>query len=210
MKKCVIFDVDGTINQTAIYALPAYRKALGERGREISDSEIISCIGLSPAMIIEKLFGSLEGAKLEKWRQDIRDYEFMFMDEEAAAFPRMEETMRKLQAADYELAICSNAFPEHIKHVLHAIHLEKYFTLIGSLELGTTKEEVLQNLLIKADCEQACMVGDRKFDVQAARHCSIPVIGCAYGYAPEEIRDADQIVSSAVEIYEAVEVLLGD
>lgn len=41
MNKYVIFDIDGTLNQTALYALEAYKKALKKRGREVKDSEII-------------------------------------------------------------------------------------------------------------------------------------------------------------------------
>lgn len=47
MSRYVIFDIDGTLNQTALYALEAYKKALKKRGREASDCEILSCIGLS-------------------------------------------------------------------------------------------------------------------------------------------------------------------
>ena len=52
------------------------------------------------------------------------------------------------------------------------------------------------------------MVGDRIFDIQAARANGIPFIGCEYGYAPEEIQDADVVVREAAEIYGAVETLI--
>ena len=52
------------------------------------------------------------------------------------------------------------------------------------------------------------MVGDRKFDIQAARANGIPFIGCAYGYAPQEIREADLVVKEPAEILPAVETLI--
>lgn len=60
MKKYVIFDIDGTLNRTDLYAVEAYQKALAKRNRNIGREEIISCIGLSPSAIINRLFGSLE------------------------------------------------------------------------------------------------------------------------------------------------------
>ena len=208
MSKYVIFDIDGTLNQTALYALEAYKRALKKRGREAEETEILSYIGLSPAGIIEKLFGSLEGKELSDWRRDIREYEFRLMEEHAAAFPGVKESLDRLLKAGYELAVCSNAFPEHIEHVLEMIELKDYFPVIGSLKMGNTKAEVLGTLLRQLGCEAACMVGDRKFDIEAAGENHIPVIGCAYGYAPEEIRSADRVVENAGEIAEAVMALI--
>lgn len=208
MNKYVIFDIDGTLNQTALYALEAYKKALKKRGREVKDSEIISCIGLSPAGIIEKLFHSLPDEELKEWRKDIRDCEFELMEKNAAAFPGVRESLEKLQEAGYGLAICSNAFPEHIERVLEMIGVRQYFPVIGSLLMGGNKPEVLGALLKKLGCESACMVGDRKFDIEAARENHIPVIGCAYGYAPDEISSADRVVRHAGEIAGAVMELI--
>lgn len=208
MSKYAIFDIDGTLNQTALYALEAYQRALKKRGRKAEEAEIISCIGLSPAGIIEKLFGSLSGEELADWRKDIRDYEFQLMEEHAAAFPGVKESLDKLLKAGYQLAICSNAFPEHIEHVLEMIRLKDYFPVIGSLKMGSSKAEVLGTLLTQLGCEAACLVGDRKFDIDAARQNQIPVVGCAYGYAPEEIQSADRVIGHGGEIAEAVMALI--
>lgn len=57
MKQYIIFDIDGTLNRTDLYAVEAYEKALEKRDLKVERKEIIACIGLSPAAIIEKLFG---------------------------------------------------------------------------------------------------------------------------------------------------------
>ena len=69
------------------------------------------------------------------------------------------------------------------------------------------KSEFLRALLKKMEPVQACMVGDRCFDILAAEDNHIPVIGCAYGYAPEEIKNADCVVQKPEEILEAVREL---
>lgn len=209
MKQYVIFDIDGTLNRTDLYAVEAYQKALQKRGRKIGRQEIISCIGLSPAAIINKLFGGLEEKELESWRKDIHDYEFILMKDHARPFDGMEQTLDALKQAGYGLAICSNAFMDHIEYVLSAIGLTRYFDTIGSLDMGADKIEVIRKLSYSTGWDKACMVGDRKFDIQAARANGIPFIGCAYGYAPEEIQEADVIVRKAAEIYGAVESLIG-
>ena len=59
MKKYVIFDIDGTLNQTHLYVVEAYQRSLKPRGIEVSREQIISCIGNHPADIARMIFGEL-------------------------------------------------------------------------------------------------------------------------------------------------------
>lgn len=86
MEAYVIFDIDGTLNRTDLYAVEAYRKAMLKRGRTIRREEVISCIGLSPAAIIERLFGNLNEEDLKSWRHDIKEYEGILMRKNACTF----------------------------------------------------------------------------------------------------------------------------
>ncbi len=208
MIKYVVFDVDGTLNQTDLYAVEAYQKALEKRGRKVTREEIISCIGMSPMSIVERLFGSLEQEELEEWRTDIREYEFALMKEKSGTFEGIKTVLEKLKEEGFNLAICSNAFREHIWMVLNAIGVWEYFDEFGSLEMGNDKSEILGSLIQKLKPDCICMVGDRMYDIKAARKNQIPVIGCAYGYAPEEIKEADIIVKTPHEILSAVHKLL--
>lgn len=208
MEAYVIFDIDGTLNRTDLYAVEAYRKAMLKRGRTIRREEVISCIGLSPAAIIERLFGSLDEEGLKSWRHDIKEYEGTLMRECACTFDGISETLDALKSAGYGLAICSNAFPGHIGRVLSALNLTGYFDIIGSLDMGEDKGKIIGKMMEDTGCQKACMVGDRMFDIRAARANHIPFIGCAYGYAPEEIREADIVVHHPGEIARAVDALL--
>ncbi|MDD3361974.1 MAG: HAD family hydrolase [Hespellia sp.] len=207
MKKFMIFDIDGTLNQTDLYAVEAYQKAMRKRGRNIARSEVIACIGLSPSMIIERLFGSLTEEEVKEWRKDIKNFEFDLMRDHASSFEGMKETLFQLKEKGIGLAICSNAFPDHIEHVLDAIGLNNYFDEIGSLKMGNSKSEVLADLLRKLYPVKAIMVGDRKFDIQAAADNQIPMIGCAYGYAPDEIKEATVVIQNPIEILDVVDKL---
>lgn len=206
--KYIVFDVDGTLNQTTRYAVIAYQTALEKRNYFVDETELISCIGMSPEAIIERLFGGLEEQAAKEWFEDIKKLEYQLMKEHAAPFDGVEEMLAQLKLKGYKLAICSNAYYDHIEHVLQAIHLKSYFDEIASLEKGTTKSEILQSLLSGVGCKQACMVGDRRFDLAAARDNGIPFVGCAYGYAPDEIQTADAVVKSPGEILEAVDTCL--
>lgn len=208
MQKYVIFDIDGTLNQTELYAVEAYQKALLKRGLEASREKIIACIGLSPVEIAKRLLGNTSEAEFHLWKEEIEELELNLMEKYARPFDGIEETLQALKTEGYELAVCSNAFPQHIENVLKVLKIWNYFKTFGSLEMGQNKTEVLKKLLKKLKPLKSCMVGDRKFDFQAARANDIPFIGCAYGYAPDEIQAADIVVKKPSEILEAVTSLI--
>ena len=121
MDRYVIFDIDGTLNETARYAVGCYQNALRKRNIHVGDEVIFSCIGLSPDAIIKKLFGTLSDKEQKIWREEIRDSEAVEMKTKARAFEGMEETLQSLKKNHYKLGICSNAYPDHIHNVLDAI-----------------------------------------------------------------------------------------
>lgn len=161
MKQYIIFDIDGTLNRTDLYAVEAYEKALEKRDLKVERKEIIACIGLSPAAIIEKLFGILKEDELKAWRADIERYEAVLMAERACTFEGIEETLTALKSAGYGLSICSNAYPDHINRVLSALRLTSYFDRIGSLAMGSNKTEIIRRMIDETGCS-ALMVGGQK------------------------------------------------
>lgn len=208
MKKYVIFDIDGTLNQTHLYVVEAYQRSLKPRGIEASERKIISCIGNHPKDIAKIIFGELSEEEFLEWRKEVKGYQYELMPVKARTFDGIPETLQALKDAGYGLVICSNAFREQIEKVLQALKIREYFDEIACLDLGANKVEVLKNLLKNLQPEFACLVGDRKFDLEAARVNGIPLIGCGYGYAPEEIQEADVVVQHADEIMKAAEKLL--
>ena len=208
MEKYVFFDIDGTLNRTDLYAVEAYQKALLKRGIHTNREKIISCFGLKPNTIAEIFLGKPGEEELISWKRDIEEYEFYFMEKNARPFDGITEMLSALKCAGFGLAICSNAFPKHINHVLSVLGLAQYFREIGSLDMGTNKGEIIKKIMVRTSSRKACMVGDRKFDLQAAEANHIPIIGCAYGYAPDEIKNASIVVNSPGEIVKAVNELL--
>ena len=211
MKNMVFFDVDGTLNQTHLYAVPAYHHALQLRGRDTTDEDIYSIFGMSPPDILVKFLGpDATEEEIKSWRHDIKEAEFSRMEQVAAPFEGIPEALATLKEQGCTLAICSNAYPEHILNVLKVIGLTDCFDVIGSLNIGNNKVETMKNLMAQYQPDHACLVGDRLFDVEAADAAGIPSIGCLYGYAPEEAQQATVAVTSPQEIPAAVEELFSN
>ncbi len=185
-KRLAVFDVDGTLNRTEEYAVPAYRKILGEMNAEgFTDEMLRDRIGAVFADDIRFFFGSRAEEKREEFERLIGKYWMKEMEEKARTFPHTEETLRELKAKGYTLAVCSNAGSGEIALALHALQIKDYFSYIQGITEEGTKSRSLSRLLEEIKPEWAVMVGDRFYDKEAARDNGIPFIACLYGYGKE-------------------------
>ena len=107
-------------------------------------------------------------------------------------FRGIPEMLRSLKAAGKTIAIATNGVGSNARRVLHGCGADIWFDEISGLStLGAaeTKSDVINGLLKTfaiQDRSTAVMVGDRNFDMAAARACGIDSIGVLYGYGTEE------------------------
>ena len=94
------------------------------------------------------------------------------------------------------------------KTVIKYFDIEQFFDCVVGTSLDNTdhnKTFILNQVLKKlnADKNTSVMVGDRKFDIEAAKECGIASIGAEYGYAPKnELKNcgADFLARSADDL----------
>ena len=84
--KLVVFDVDGTLNQTERYAIAAYRKALEELGRDgFTDEELKQRIGAPFSEDLKFFFGADQKAG-KLFFDKVSEYWFEGMEENGKLF----------------------------------------------------------------------------------------------------------------------------
>ena len=189
----VIFDIDGTLNMTETYGVAAYHKALKQMGADrFTDEQLRDRIGATFTEDVKFFFGEHAAERLDEFSALIGQLWFAEVDTKARLFPGTAEMLRSLKENGHRLAICSNATEEEIAVILKALHVEQEFDYVQGLTLKDTKADSLRVLLHRIQPEQAVMVGDRFYDMQAANGNHIPFIGCLYGYGAEHELDAAQ------------------
>ena len=127
---------------------------------------------------------------------------------EARADPGIAQSIKALRAGGCRIVLCSNAMAHYSRPLLESIGLLDLFHDIPQSRPGWDKQHLLKSILETYRPKAAVMVGDRHFDIEAARAVSIPVIGCGYGLSTSEVTGADIFVSDASELPAAVELLL--
>lgn len=208
--KLVVFDLDGTLNRTELYAVPAHRKTLAEYNiHNVTDEMIIATFGARAQDSIPLLLNNNDETIINEYLKKSAAYEDEFIQEYAGEFDGVSLMLDQLHEKGYQTAVCSNASERYIRMVLNALHIIDKIDFIQPLLPNLTKNDTLKLLLDKVAPNKAVMIGDRIYDKQAAKANKLPFIGCLYGFDASEVADADVAVTQVCDIINGVEALIG-
>ena len=208
--KLVVFDLDGTLNRTELYAVPAHKKALAERGIfDKTAEDIIATFGARYLDCGLALIGTNDLNEMEKYFSQEAAYEQEFIQQYAGVYDGADKMLDRLHELGFRTAVCSNASERYIRMVLGRLGLLDKIDEIQPLLPGLIKDQTLGLLLERAQPEAAVMVGDRYYDKQAAKANGLPFIGCLHGFSPAEVADGDRTVDHLSQVPEAVIELIG-
>lgn len=214
----VLFDLDGTLTDPKEGITKSVQYALKSFGIEENDLDKLEPFIGPPLRDSFRDFYGIDGEDTEKAVAAFRERFEKQGIKENQIYPGMTEMLCNLKERGVMLAIASSKPQEFVHIVLRNFGIEEYFSVIvGSEKDGTrdTKIEVLEEAFAQLKKkagrrfkkEKILMVGDRKFDVEAARQMEIASVAVTYGYAPEGELEAcgpDYMADSVEELEEIV------
>ena len=203
MKNTVVFDLDGTLTDSAPGIFNAIKYLQNKMDlTPLSHAQLRSCIGPPLNESFMRLWGiSFEQA--EKFVKIYREYYLPTGIFENTVYPGITELLEHLKANDIRLLICSAKPTTMINTILNHFDIAKYFDQISGVALTgklPTKGERLKTMLTG---NNAFMVGDRSDDIIGAREANIKSVGVLWGYGSKEElvnNGADFIVSSTRQL----------
>lgn len=193
--EAVLFDLDGTLLDTAADIALALRRAFADRGLvSPSDAAVRQMIGKgSPTLIARSLAAcgvapdpAVSAALLEGFLHHYGRLEALG-DSTALAYPGVRETLPVLASAGLALAVVTNKYQRYAGALLDRLGLAGYFALVVGGDTCERRKPDPQPLLwacerLGVDTARAVMVGDSINDVQAARAAGLRVYCVPYGY----------------------------
>lgn len=192
MKQYILFDLDGTLTESAPGIINSLKYALERLGVQDYDRAILNkFIGPPLAVSFEKFFGF----KGEKCNNAIKIYREYFSEKglfENAVYPGVEDMLDTLKSAGLKLAVATSKPEVYARRILDKFGLSKYFDAICGIPLDNehmTKAQVIAraiNELGAANKQAALMVGDRNYDVAGAHQNGIECMGVTYGYGSRD------------------------
>jgi phosphoglycolate phosphatase len=189
--EAVLFDLDGTLIDSARDLMEALNRLLAEEGlRAVDLDETRAMIGDGARVLLERALtrtGADPGRAGALLPRLLAEYERQGT-RHTRPYPGVVETLQALRAAGLRLAVVTNK-PEAATHaVLADLALAPLFeAVVGGDTLPQRKpdpapvREALARLGLAP--ERAAMVGDNHHDVQAGQAAGLPVIAVTYGYA---------------------------
>lgn len=187
--RAVVFDLDGTLVDTALDLRGALNRLLAEYGRPaVSLNDIRHMVGDGAAKLVERGFGATGGLPLplpDLTRRFMEIYRAGVADE-SLPFPGVIATLERLQAAGIGMGVCTNKPLGLTMALLDALDLSRFFTSVAGGD-GPVRKPDPRHLLgvlseLGAEPQEALMVGDSTNDVAAARAADVPVVIVSFGY----------------------------
>ncbi len=211
--RTVVFDLDGTLADSQEGILRSFRLTLAEEGIAATDEELRRLIGPP----LEESFARLGIALAHRTAvvERYREYYDRVGVTAAVPYDGVVEMVRRLRGGGVRLAVAT------AKRVDFARRMLAHFAIADSFDVveGVSGDDRIRTKNDVADAVRRAlgdgggttwMVGDRRQDVEAARHSSWVPVGVLWGYGTrDELRDAGAtwLIEAPSQLADAV---LGD
>ena len=211
MKKGIIFDVDGTLWDSAKPVAESWTLMLERRypelARIITPDDMYRNMGKTMDAIGADLFPGLAPDKRDEVMDACMRYENEYLaDHPGVTYPNMKETLAAL-SREYGLYIVSNCQEGYIEALMAACGIASYISdteCFGAT--GRPKGDNSRLVMERNGLEKCLYVGDTAMDQEAAGKAGIPFVFASYGFG--QASGADAVIGSLAELPRAVKEIL--
>lgn len=194
-KKLLIFDLDGTLINSALDLALAVNYMLETLHRDTFSEEIIhEWVGNGALTLVKRALSgdrtvdiNLKEAYIKEALKIFLDYYEKNLCNATVAYPNVIETLNTLKEKGYTLAIVTNKPFTFVSPILKTLNMGSFFEcILGGDSLSEKKPHPMPLLYVcknlNIPIENALMVGDSKNDILAANACGMDSVGVTYGY----------------------------
>ena len=209
--RTIVFDLDGTLVDTAPDLTAALGHALAYVGRPPVDPDTVRhLVGHGARALIERGLaqsGSVDAATVAAALPAFLTYYAAHIADNSVAYPGAAIVLDTLAAGGARLAVCTNKPVALARALIAALGWSgRFAAILGGDSLAVRKPDPAHVLATIAaaggDPARAVFVGDTSVDVAAARAAGIPVIVVAFGFADRPVADlgADAVIAAFADL----------
>ncbi|UNP87662.1 phosphoglycolate phosphatase [Aeromonas encheleia] len=185
----VLFDLDGTLIDSAPQLALAVNRTLGELGLAEADEAVVrTWVGNGADKLIQRALDYRAAPELFARARPLFDRHYQAcLLEGLAMYDGVAQSLRRLQRLGYRQAVVTNKPSHFVQPILDALGISDCFALwLGGNCVAQKKPSpapllhACQELGISPS--RTLMVGDSENDVLAAQAASMKVVGLTYGY----------------------------
>lgn len=189
----VIFDLDGTLTDSARGIVSSFRYALDQVGAPVPDDSDLAGRVVGPPMhqTLRGLgLGERTDDAIAAYRADYTTRGWVLNE----VFDEIPELLEDLRTAGVRLAVATSKAEPIARQILSHFGLDAHFEVIAGATadgVRATKADVVAHALAQIDPlpEHVLMVGDRMHDVHGASHHGIDTVIVDWGYGGRDFED---------------------
>lgn len=220
MNPIVVFDLDGTLADTAPDLMATLNTLLAQEGLPtLPMARAKSLIGAGARALIARGYESA-GLELTPERHEMLFQQFLTLYRqnicnETRLFPGVVAAMDSLAGSGFTLAVCTNKVESHSRLLLGELGITERFAAICGRDTFPFFKPDPRHLtetiaMAKGDARRAVMIGDSHTDIATAQAARIPVIAVPFGYTdqPVESFGPDRVIEHFDALPAAVDAVL--
>ena len=196
----VIFDLDGTLTDSAEGIVSSFRHALGEVGAAVPDGDLAGRI-VGPPMhhtLRGMGLGEHADAAIAAYRADYTTRGWSMNK----LFGGIAELLTDLRAAGVRLAVATSKAEPTAQRIVDHFGLDGHFEVVAGASVDgsrATKADVVAHALAQLEPlpDRVLMVGDRSHDVEGAAEHGIDTVVVGWGYGRGDFDEPDAVTALA-------------
>jgi len=198
----VVFDLDGTLADTALDLAAALNHTLGEMGRPpIPAAEVRRMVGHGVRALLQKALaatGETSEALIDQGFPIFLYYYERHIADHSMAYDGVDAALDALDTLGVKLAICTNKLEALTFDLVEALGWRgRFAAIVGGDTLPQRKPDPapIHEAIRRAGGGRAAFVGDSISDTDAARAAGVPCVALTFGFSD---RPADQLSATGL------------
>ncbi len=216
----VVFDLDGTLVETAPDLIAATNHVLNHAGLEPIPPELLRpTISFGAVAMIAKGFAhhgmAPDRSETEAHFERFIAYYTANIAATSHAYPGLEDALTSLHMRGARLAVCTNKLAGMSRQLLGDLRLLDRFAALAGRDTFPVCKPNPDHLLgavrmAGGDPARAIMVGDSTTDIDTAKATGLPVVAVTFGYTdiPVHEQSPDAVIDHYDELIPAIERIL--
>jgi len=214
--EALVFDLDGTLIDSAPDVCAAVSRALTAEGRRtLTVDETKRMLGSGGRALVERAL-ALTGdpGTANDIERALRAFLATYAAnpvEHTKVFPGVHDVLTQLQGSGVRLGICTNRPTATTAPVLRALDLDGYFTVVSCGDAVPHRKPDGRHVLdvvtrLGTHRDAAAMIGDNENDINAARDAGVRSVVVTFGYAhaPAATLGADALIDRFEDLPDAL------
>ena len=206
MKKGILFDLDGTLWDSAENVTCSWNRVLERSGRteRITVARMYALMGKTTDVIAAELFPEEDSDEAMRILKACLEEENSYLLAHGGRlYDGLEETLKALKAKGWFLGIVSNCQEGYIEAFLAYHHLEDYFDDTENYgRTGCSKGANIRLLAERNHLDPVIYLGDTRGDYEAAKEAGAFFLHAAYGFG--SVPDGTPVISDIRQLPDTV------